>query len=300
MILPPIFSLVLFFILDTVELVFDIFVITSPIGVFMSILSTILYILILLFKYGPKKTKERLFTFKKVPRTKAFKKIMKVFGASFIPFMTTWAVWDDYKEDLKEKKTLQLVLEEEKKKELNLKQKVASEQALLQKSEEVRMEEAPATSSVTSVSTESTSETGENDLPVREDERMETPKNPWIKSTRKEITQKRGNEKTISEEVGGMKTGLSREDYDADIRDYSKPETYQTLIEEKRKEKEERDKQTQKEAKVIRMQDVQKKKTSLREDLEKSTRRYGKNANIVKDMRDKYREDVDEENKMAA
>lgn len=266
----------------------------------MSILSTILYILILLFKYGPKKTKERLFTFKKVPRTKAFKKIMKVFGASFIPFMTTWAVWDDYKEDLKEKKTLQLVLEEEKKKELNLKQKVASEQALLQKSEEVRMEEAPATSSVTSVSTESTSETGENDLPVREDERMETPKNPWIKSTRKEITQKRGNEKTISEEVGGMKTGLSREDYDADIRDYSKPETYQTLIEEKRKEKEERDKQTQKEAKVIRMQDVQKKKTSLREDLEKSTRRYGKNANIVKDMRDKYREDVDEENKMAA
>lgn len=300
MILPPIFSLVLFFILDTMELVFDIFVITSPIGVFMSILSTILYILILLFKYGPKKTKERLFTFKKVPRTKAFKKIMKVFGASFIPFMTTWAVWDDYKEDLKEKKTLQLVLEEEKKKELNLKQKVASEQALLQKSEEVRMEEAPATSSVTSVSTESTGETGENDLPVREDERMETPKNPWIKSTRKEITQKRGNEKTISEEVGGMKTGLSREDYDADIRDYSKPETYQTLIEEKRKEKEERDKQTQKEAKVIRMQDVQKKKTSLREDLEKSTRRYGKNANIVKDMRDKYREDVDEENKMAA
>lgn len=292
MILPPIFSLVLFFILDTMELVFDIFVITSPIGVFMSILSTILYILILLFKYGPKKTKERLFTFKKVPRTKAFKKIMKVFGASFIPFMTTWAVWDDYKEDLKEKKTLQLVLEEEKKKELNLKQKVASEQALLQKSKEVRMREAPATSSVTSVSTESTGETGENDLPVREDERMETPKNPWIKSTRKEITQKRGNEKTISEEVGGMKTGLSREDYDADIRDYSKPETYQTLIEEKRKEKEEKDKQAQKEAEQKKIQGI-KVEQDIREELfKRSKRRYGKEAEETKKLKDKYRESL--------
>ena len=57
MIFPPIFSLILFFILDIFELVF-LFLYNCPVGVFLSVFSTILYMLILLVKYGPQKRRK--------------------------------------------------------------------------------------------------------------------------------------------------------------------------------------------------------------------------------------------------
>ncbi len=296
MIFPPIFSLTLFFILDLLELVFDIFVITSSLGVFLSILSTIFYIIILLFKYGPNKTKERLFTFKKVPRTKAFKKIMKVFGASIIPFMTTWAVWDDYKEDLEEKSKKEIEAKE-KKQELSLKQGVDSDVVAATTGRADTAAVGAEATDGTKIETKAlASRVAVDRLAEAKAETAEANKNLWIKKTGKEISQKNiSKEKTIFEEVGGGKTWTNKEDYDSEILDYSKTETYEKLKEDKKREKEEKDKQIQKEAQQKRIQGIKAEQNIREELLDRSKRRYGKDAKETERLEDKYRESLGEE-----
>ncbi len=289
----------LFGILDFFELVFDILGITAPVGVFFSVLSTIFYMIILLFKYGPKKTKERLFTFKKVPRLKAFKKVMKVFGASIIPFMTTWAVWDDYQEDLEEAKKKKLDIE---KQNIEAKNKIN----INNKKEEINNTNILANKNINNINSNRVEEYKENDkedngktFDIKSDTEN-TIKNPWMTPIKKEIKNK-NEQKTISEEVGGMNTGLSREDYDENITDYSKPKTYEDLIEAKKKEKEEKDKRAQKEAKQKKIQGIKAEQDLRQELFDRSKRRYGDRAKETKRLEDKYRENLDDENmKMAA
>lgn len=289
----------LFGILDFFELVFDILGITAPVGVFFSVLSTIFYMIILLFKYGPKKTKERLFTFKKVPRLKAFKKVMKVFGASIIPFMTTWAVWDDYQEDLEEAKKKKLDIE---KQNIEAKNKIN----INNKKEEINNTNILADKNINNINSNRVEEYKENDkedngktFDIKSDTEN-TIKNPWMTPIKKEIKNK-NEQKTISEEVGGMNTGLSREDYDENITDYSKPKTYEDLIEAKKKEKEEKDKRAQKEAKQKKIQGIKAEQDLRQELFDRSKRRYGDRAKETKRLEDKYRENLDDENmKMAA
>ena len=46
-------------------------------------------------------------------KNKSFKKVMKVFRCLYNTFLTTWAVWDDYKEDIQEAKKKRKSVQEE-------------------------------------------------------------------------------------------------------------------------------------------------------------------------------------------
>ncbi|MBP9766148.1 MAG: hypothetical protein KBD12_02930, partial [Candidatus Pacebacteria bacterium] len=61
---PPIFAYVIFFILDFIAFILDITVVASIAGVFISFLTTFLYILWVFFRYGPGKAAENLFNLK--------------------------------------------------------------------------------------------------------------------------------------------------------------------------------------------------------------------------------------------
>lgn len=130
MVFPPIFAYIIFFILDLLALVFYLFVITTPLGTIMTSFTTGLYLLRTLFKYGPQKTAEKLFKYRNIPQKKVIKKIMKVFGSSVIPFLTVWAIHDDYKEEIAELAKAKRDGEEKKKKTETLK-KVATTAALV-------------------------------------------------------------------------------------------------------------------------------------------------------------------------
>lgn len=299
MIFPPIFSLILFFILDIFELVFDIFGITAPVGVFLSVFSTILYMLILLVKYGPQKTKKRLFEFKKVPRTKVFKKVMKVFGASIIPFLTTWAVWDDYKEDIQEVKEKRKSVQEE---EIRLKeeaiQKELENQKINQKQEVLENE-----------NSQNAIENNQNNQETENKIRNEDSKilkmypngssgdfNPISNQAIPKSEDK--TDKTIFEEVGGNKTWLDIEDYNDSIINYGKKEAYAAFIEKEREKNEAKIKALEIDAKRRKMQGIKAEQDLRQELLEKSKRRYGEKAKETQRLNDQYREDT--ENRLAA
>lgn len=100
MVFPPIFAYVIFFILDLLSLVFSMSVFLAPLGIVITNITTILYIGRVYFKYGPEKTVEKLFKYKNIPSKVLTKKVMKVFGSTVIPFITVWAIYDDYKEEV--------------------------------------------------------------------------------------------------------------------------------------------------------------------------------------------------------
>jgi hypothetical protein len=215
------FGLVIFFILDLIAMVFDIFVITSPLGVFVTFLSTLTYILYTFMVYGKIKGTSKLFDFKKNFKQKAFKKIgkkaFKLIGGSTIPFVNVWAIWDDYREAKKE--------EEAKKQQLRIEieEKQAENKMRQQEIEEYQKIEKGAIEKENEEVEKASQNSKENQY---EEERV----NPWIvgnKSRGRDIA-RRG--KTIQEEVSGIKTGMSREDYDEGIVDYSKKETYDKLV----------------------------------------------------------------------
>ncbi len=101
---PPIFSLAIFFILDTIALVFYLLVFTAPAAVFLKNITLALYIARTYAVYGSKKTVIKLFKFKGSSRKDIFKKAIKLGGGSLIPYVNVWAVWSDYKDDLREEK----------------------------------------------------------------------------------------------------------------------------------------------------------------------------------------------------
>lgn len=336
MIFPPIFALVIFGILDFIELVFDITGFGSPVGVFLSFLSTLLYFIQVFMRYGWKKMVEKLFKYKGIPKKKAAKKVMKVFGNSFIPFVTTWAVWDDYQEEKREKagKGEGGEESEESKKSKLLKgaalaaatvatggtagaaaagARVAAGRAAAGTASRAAAGAGARTSAtkgvagdvvggttagaasrsnVTSLVTRTTTTDMTREVATETTETITkkevtkkaagkpkakvTDINPWIK-TKTKVGGK--EEKTIAEEVSGIKTGLSsQEDYTEGLPDFSRPETYDNLLRE-REENKKKDEQKRKEIEETRLIQKQREKVEAEKVFDRAfIRRFGTQA----------------------
>ncbi len=200
--------------------------------------------------------------------------------------------------DLEEKKRLELGIEEEKKKGMSLKQKVAMGAAIAATGGAAAAVVGAEAAGGTALGAEAVAgRTAASRLAGAEAEGIiGNAKRPWIQPRVKQISTKPNIEKkTISEEVGGMKTGLAREDYDAGITDYSRPQTYEDLIEAKRKEKEEKDRQAQKEARQKKIQGIKAEQDLRQELFDRSKRRYGQEAKETERLEDEYRESLGEE-----
>lgn len=237
MIFPPIFAYVGFFILDLIAFVFDITGIFAEVGIFISSLATFAYFGWVFVRYGPKKMSEKLFNWRK---GKVFKKVMKTVGGSIVPFVNVWAVYDDYKQELEDAKNKELeaegVVKEEKKKGLSLKQKIALGAAAAATggaalaAEGVIAGEAVAGEAAASGALEAGAARGAL-------AGEEAAGSRWIKSNSKNISKNPINKKTISEEIGGIKTGLERSDYESGATDFSNIEAYENLLKERAQEK---------------------------------------------------------------
>lgn len=295
---PPIFAYVIFFILDLIAFVLDLTVVASIAGVFISFLSTFFYILWVFFRYGPGKATEKLFSFK----NKTGKKIMKIFGGSVIPFVNVWAVYDDYKQELKEYRNKELGITEDTSqnkgsgflKKLALGAGVIATgglaagaivgEAAVAGEAAGAMEVAGATESAVATNA---GRTAGNEL-------ISTPGK----------TKKLGNVKTIEEEVGGVKTGMNREDYDAGIKNYGDFDTYTRENKEKEEEKVKQTEEKKKNAEAKRIQGLKVEKDLREEMLDKSQRRYGEDTNELRAIKggdsDNSEENIHDEYREAA
>ncbi|MDD3940289.1 MAG: hypothetical protein PHQ01_01785 [Candidatus Pacebacteria bacterium] len=330
---PPIFALAIFGILDFIELVFDITGIAAPVGLFVSFLSALLYFLHVFLKYGKEKAIEKLFRYKNVSKKKVTKKVMKVFGNTIVPFVTVWAVWDDYQEEKRREAG-----EEEKSKE-SKKNKLVKAAALTAatvatggtagaatlgakavagratagaatkaaagtatktaaRSAAARGAGGAATQSATrgaaapsagritrgDIADRATSKTAEvitekiSNQKEKAKGTREREINPWIKTNSK-VSGRDASGKTIEEEVAGIKTGLSDpRDYEKDLPDFSRPETYETLLKE-REEQKKKDEKKRKEIEETRLIQRQREKVEAEKIFDRSfIRRFGTKA----------------------
>lgn len=285
--LPPFFSLILFFIIDTLALVCYLTILLSPLGAVINFLGNGLYFTISLVKYGPAKMKDRYLNFKKGSK---FKKVVKIFGGSLIPYIHLWSIYDDYKTDLKEAK--------EKKQEIKLKQEgeikaqVEARNKTVEVQNKQRIQKQDGGS--TQLSDENQTIDNQENIETAGIETINTQagENPWMmRDKRKPNIQ---DKKTIAEEVGGIKTGLNREDYDEYVTNYSKQGTYAEDIKEKeekaKKEREARIKENQQK----RIQGLKGKESLRKEMLTRSEKRFGKTTNEAKSLKNKYRESLTE------
>lgn len=315
---PPIFALAIFGILDFMELVFDITGIAAPVGLFLSFLSTLLYFLYVFLRYGKEKAIEKLFKYKNVSKKKVTKKVMKVFGNTVVPFVTVWAVWDDYQEEKREKTGEEEKSKESKKNKLikaaaltaatvatggtagAAATKAAAGTATKTAARSAAARGAGRAATQSATRTTATSSLGRT---VREDitdraisktteaitERMSNEKektretqereiNPWIKTNSK-VSGRDALDKTIEEEVSGIKTGLSDpKDYEKDLPDFSRPETYETLLKE-REEQKKKDEKKRKEIEETRLIQRQREKVEAEKIFDRSfIRRFGTKA----------------------
>lgn len=102
--------------------------------------------------------------------------------------------------------------------------------------------------------------------------------NPWIKTNSK-VSGRDASGKTIEEEVAGIKTGLSDpRDYEKDLPDFSRPETYETLLKE-REEQKKKDEKKRKEIEETRLIQRQREKVEAEKIFDRSfIRRFGTKA----------------------
>ena len=274
---PPIFAYVIFGILDFIAFILYITGIFAIAGLFFSFLSTLLYILWVFFRYGGSKAVEKLFNLKQ----KTAKKLMKLLGGSTIPFVNVWAVYDDYKQELKEYKNKELGITEDASENngSGLLKKLALGAAVVATggaAAGVIAREA-AVAGEASIAAEGSAATAGKAVGGK------VVQGNFGSNIGREI-EKQKNQKTIEEEVGGVKTGLNREDYDAGIKNYVDFDTYikDNKIREEEKAKEEADKRKEREAKN--MQGLKAEKDLREEMLNSAKRRFGENSDQVKRM----------------
>lgn len=297
---PPIFAYVIFFILDLIAFILDITVVASIAGVFISFLSTFFYILWVFFRYGPGKAAEKLFSFK----NKTGKKVMKIFGGSVIPFVNVWAVYDDYKEEIKEfrNKEKGIVEDESQNKESGIFKKLVLGAGVIATgglaAGAIAGEAAVAGEAAAVAEGGALATAGEAATVGREAKLVEGNLGSGIGKG----AAKKGNIKTIEEEVGGVKTGLNREDYDSEIKNYGDFNTYIKENKEKEEEKVRQEEEKKKNAEAKRIQGLKVEKDLREEMLDKSQRRFGTGTNELRaikggdsdnseeNLQDEYRE----------
>jgi len=318
---PPIFALAFFGLLDTIAFVFDIFAITAPIGILITTFSTFIYICWLFQRYGFKKTRERLFSLNKVRKSKWLKSGIKIFGASVIPYLNVWAVWDDHKEDLKEEKNKKMIrvnLGNEatgQVEDINQEQETDNLETITEDNTDIEEESEVNTPEVKKDRLQELEET-------RQDRNME-----GIKRQKQEMVNTEGSKtddysifnkskkfnlnpqkirsqnKTIDEIVGGLKSGQSFEDYDIDytgkkMLDTNEPEYYRNSLEQQNTEaKKTTDKLTQQGNVRIQEQkdtDI----VNLQRILKFNENRFGVDALAVKRIRERLQK-IDKNKKEA-
>lgn len=332
---PPIFALAIFGILDFIELVFDITGIAAPVGLFVSFLSALLYFLHVFLKYGKEKAIEKLFRYKNVSKKKVTKKVMKVFGNTIVPFVTVWAVWDDYQEEKRREAGEEEKSKESKKNKLvkaaaltaatvatggtagaaTLGAKAVAGRATAGAATAGRATAGAATKAAAGTATKTAVRSGATQSATRGaaapsagritrgdiadratsktaeviTEKISNQKekakgtrereiNPWIKTNSK-VSGRDASGKTIEEEVAGIKTGLSDpRDYEKDLPDFSRPETYETLLKE-REEQKKKDEKKRKEIEETRLIQRQREKVEAEKIFDRSfIRRFGTKA----------------------
>ena len=280
---PPIFAYVIFFILDLIAFVLDLTVVASIAGVFISFLSTFIYILWVFFRYGGTKASEKIFNFK----NKAGKKAMKIFGGSVIPFVNVWAVYDDYKEEMREyrNKELGIVEDESQNQGSGFFKKLVLGAAVVATGGAAAgalAGEAAIAGEATAVAEGGALATGGEVASVGRGARL-AEGNFGSGMGRKMI--KRGNVKTIEEEVGGVKTGLNREDYDSEIKNYGDFNTYIKENKEKEEEKVRQEEERKKNDEAKRIQGLKIEKDLRDEMLDRSKRRFGGDTNELRSIK---------------
>ncbi|MDQ1281695.1 MAG: hypothetical protein QG630_46 [Patescibacteria group bacterium] len=216
------FAIVIFVILDVIAFVLDLTAVASIAGVFISFLSTLFYILYVFFVYGSSKAVEKLFSFK----NKTGKKIMKIFGGSVIPFVNVWAVYDDYREEkkIKENKEKGITEDSSQNKGSGIFKKLILGAGVIATggaaagvlAGEAAVAGEAAAVAEGNVASKAITARGE----------AKVVQGNFGSGIGKKLANK-GSKKTIEEEIGGVKTGLNREDYDSGISDYSRMDTYE-------------------------------------------------------------------------
>ena len=296
------FLYIFFFILDTLALVFMLLIFTMPAGIFINFFSNVCYFIFLLLRFGPQKTSEKLFKFKGQTKSQNIKRIFKVVIGDFVPYVNIWSVYDDFKQERKEVDARENKLAtdpenqdtEKKKKGLSLKEKALLGAAIVATggAAAVPAAEALATEAATGeaisagavrggIESEATSLAGKNN-------------NTWIRKTSTELAPKSMKEKTIQEEVSGIKTGLNREDYNDASSNFSNREAYQDLIQKRQEKQKKEDEENRKQAKLKKMQGL-KTKQDLRRDLfDVSKKRFGDDSNQSEKLEDEYQESLKE------
>lgn len=233
MIFPPIFAYALFGFLWIIELVLNLTLIGAPAAEVVAIFGEVLLFLWLFDKYG-------FDTFKRFSDAKNGKKFKKRFFTQLIgdliPFVNMfpwnlWFIYKEYKSELEESKKRESgELDEEEsgeKKGLDLKKAALLGAAAIATGGAAAgalAGEAAVAGEATAVAEGGALATGGEAASVGRGARL-AEGNFGSGMGRKMI--KRGNVKTIEEEVGGVKTGMNREDYDSGISDYSRMDTYE-------------------------------------------------------------------------
>lgn len=287
------FLYVIFFILDSVALVFYLLIITAPLGTFVEFLTNGLYYVVSIMRYGGKKTADRFFNFKKGNK---MKKVIRLAGGSIIPYIHLWMIYDDNKQDIIEAKAkkMEAKLEIEKAKVKQVEALKQAQQQAINNSQQNNFNQSNQELSDTSVNQEGNLVENNQELSDtsvnQEGELVEN--NPWMVSDKSRKLNK--NKETIAEEVGGIKTGLNRSDYDQYITDYSKVKTYEDLVKEKEKKDKDKQREMEIENQQRRIQGIKTQQSLRKEILERSQSRFGKNTREAKALEDKYLESVDE------
>lgn len=272
---PPIFAYVIFGVLDFLALILD-FVL--GIGILFSSFSTFLYILWVFFRYGPGKASEKLFNLK----NKTGKKLMKILGGSIIPFVNVWAVHDDYKQEKREYKNKELgIVEDDSESDSGGFLKKALLAAAVVSTGGAA---AGAIAGEATVAGEAAMATEGSALSTGEAVNIGTRSGKMIQNNLGRGFLKQKNKMTIQEEIGGVKTGLNREDYDVGIKNYGDFNTYIKENKEKEEEKKRQEEDRKQKDEAKRIQGLKVEQDLRTEMIERSKRRYGEDSDQVRKM----------------
>jgi len=297
MIFPPIFAYVIFGLIWIMQVVFNIFLITAPLSTFLGIFAQVLLFLWFLNRYGVDDG------FKKFSDAKNGKQLKKRFftklGGDLIPFvnMFPWNInfiYQQYKQDLKEEEDRENGISDEVEKKGPDMKKVAGMAALAVATGGASLAAEGAIVAEGAVAGEAAMGAEAMSGGAATSEAMSAKgANMWTEKTGAQAMEKQVANKTITEEVSGIKTGQNFEDYNQGIKNYSDFDTYEQDLKEEILNKKEEDEERQRDIEARKIQGIKEQQNLREKMLEESSRKFGENADYTKRLRDKYRENIE-------
>lgn len=287
---PPIFAYVIFGIVWLIQVILTLLVITIPAAEVVSVIETILLIFWMIIRVGPGKT------FSKFSSLKKNKKFIKRFTiqtlGELIPIINLfpWAIWfiyNEYKQELKEFKNKELGITDDAEN---------TDDGLLQKAKLASAMISPGAKGITTGAVGGSSAiASSSNLPIASITNLNS-KNKEISSLldNPQSKTKDKSNMTISEEIGGVKTGLNKEDYDSGIKNYGDFDTYTKENKENEENKRQKQEEARKNDEAKRIQGIKADQDLRTEMLDTAKRRYGENSDEAK--RGKEEEDSNHSN----